>query len=386
MRRVFFAVSATMFVDALLYLAIVPLLPWYADRFGLSTFEAAVLLAAYPVAFLLSTTPAGWLAGRVGPRRVVIAGTGFFLAATVLFAVAPSGDVLIGARFLQGIGGGIGWAAAMAWLTGNTAPQDRSRRIGAISGVLSAGAVAGPALGALADVTSPAFAFSIAGVIGAVALVATILAPAGVQLPQDPPLHATLGRLLRHPLVLCSLALALADAAAVASIDLLAPLALGRAGVSSTAIGVAIGTGAALGILAGWTAGRVGERIGSFRVAIVGGIGLGVMPFLLIAPLPTWAVLGVLVAVGPFFPILMTGIFPLMSAAADDLGLSHGTGNALANMVWSAGFAVVPLTVAPIADAAGDPLAYALAGIIVVGLLVVAVMMRSRARRLSLSH
>ena len=74
MRRVFVAVAATMFVDALLYLAIVPLLPWYAERFDLTKFEAAVLLAGYPLAFLITVTPAGWLAGRLGPRRVVIAG------------------------------------------------------------------------------------------------------------------------------------------------------------------------------------------------------------------------------------------------------------------------------------------------------------------------
>ena len=91
-------------------------------------------------------------------------------------------------------------------------------------------------------------------------------------------------------------------------------------------------------------------------------------------------------AIGPFFPILMTGVFPLMNAAADDIGLSHGTANALPNMVWSAGFAVTPLIVAPIAQAAGDPVAYALAALVVFALLGIAVVMRSRARNLSLSH
>ncbi len=375
-----------MFVDSLLYLAIVPLLPWYANRFDLSTFEVALLLAAYPITFLLTTIPAGWIAGRVGPRRVVIAGTSFFVFATALFAWAPSGEVIIIARLLQGIGGGVGWSAAMAWLTGNTAPERRSRTIGAISGVLSAGAVAGPLLGALAGATSPVLAFSIAGAIGVVAIIATLLSPVGVVLPRDPALHHTLSRLLHHPLVLCSLCLALADAASVAAIDLLAPLWLGDQGVSTTAIGIAIAVGAVLGIAAGWGAGRVGERVGSFRVAMIGGIGLALMPWLLVAPLPTWGVLAVLIAIGPFFPILMTGIFPLMSMAADDLGLSHGTANALANMVWSAGFAVTPLLVAPIAVHFGDQAAYAVIGVIVIVLLITAALMRSRARNLSLSH
>ena len=386
MRRLYLAVSTTMFVDSLLYLAIIPLLPWYAERFHLSTFQAAVLLAGYPLTFLLVTTPAGWLAGRVGARRVVIGGICFFIAATVLFAWAPSGNAIVVARLLQGVGGGVGWAAAMSWMTGNTPPERRSRAVGMVSGVTSAGAVAGPLLGALAGATSTTLAFGIAGALGVVALGATLLAPAGAQLPRDPALHTTLGRLLGHPLVIASLAFSLADAAGVAAVDLLAPLHLGANGVSSTTIGIAIGAGAVLGIIASQIAGRVGERVGSFPVALVGGVGLGLMPALLILPLPDWGVLAVLVLIGPFFPILMTGVFPLMTAAADDLGLSHGTANALPNMLWSGGFAVIPLLMAPIATAFNDATAYALAAGTVAILLAVAVLMRSRARQLSLSH
>ena len=115
--------------------------------------------------------------------------------------------------------------------------------------------------------------------------------------------------------------------------------------------------------------------VAGFWRDIAGGTRLGVSA----------GVTAVLVAIGPFFPILMTGVFPLMTAAADDLGLSHGTANALPNMVWSAGFAVTPLIVAPIAQATGDPVAYALAAAVVFILLGIAVLMRARARNLSLS-
>jgi hypothetical protein len=110
------------------------------------------------------------------------------------------------------------------------------------------------------------------------------------------------------------------------------------------------------------------------------------MPLILVFPLPSWAILGVLVAIGPFFPILMTGMFPLITHAADDLGLSHGTGSALANMVWSGGFAVTPLVVAPIAQAVGDPVAYALAAAVVVLLLGAAVVLRQEAKARGLAH
>ena len=62
-------VGPSLETDSLLYLAIVPLLPWYADEFGLGRVGAALLLAGYPVSFLLVTAPAGWLASRLGARR-----------------------------------------------------------------------------------------------------------------------------------------------------------------------------------------------------------------------------------------------------------------------------------------------------------------------------
>ncbi|MFM9123752.1 MAG: hypothetical protein ACKOSO_00910, partial [Actinomycetota bacterium] len=88
----------------------------------------------------------------------------------------------------------------------------------------------------------------------------------------------------------------------------------------------------------------------------------------------------------PIFPLLMTGMFPLITLAADDLGLSHGTGSALANMVWSGGFALTPLAIAPIAQAIGDPVAYALAAAAVALFLGAAVVFRQQAKARGLAH
>ena len=48
-RRITVAVGLSMFVDAALYLAVIPLLPHYVDRFGLSSLQAGAVVAAYPV-------------------------------------------------------------------------------------------------------------------------------------------------------------------------------------------------------------------------------------------------------------------------------------------------------------------------------------------------
>jgi MFS family permease len=379
-RRIFAAVGTTMLVDSLLYLAILPLLPYYSERFDLSTTETALLLSGYQIAFVATAVPSGWLAGRYGPRRVVIAGLICFTASSAVFAFAPTVAILLVARALQGIAGGIGWSAAMSWLTENSPPERRSRNVGLVSGILSAGAVAGPGVGALAGATSPELAFGLVAAAGAIALVLTLLAPAGRTPPRDPPMLETSAKLIRNRLVLTALCFAGVQASGIAALDLLAILELGRRGESTLTIGLALSIGAVLGIGAGGVAGRLGERFGSFRLCLGAGAILSLLPLVAAFGLPTWALLGLLFLVGPLFPALMTGVFPITTAGADQLGLAHGTANGFVNVCWSGMFGVVPLVVGPLSQATGDAVAYVTTFALMVALLGTAVALRTTSR------
>ena len=98
MRRIKVAVGLSMSVDAALYLAVVPLLPHYADEFDLSRVEAGIIVACYPALVLVVSVPAGALVGRYGGRQLMIVAGALFTAATLAFAFAPSAEVLGGAR------------------------------------------------------------------------------------------------------------------------------------------------------------------------------------------------------------------------------------------------------------------------------------------------
>ena len=69
-RRITIAVGVSMFVDASLYLAVLPLLPRYADQFNLNTFQAGLVLAAYPVSVPFVSLGCIVLVPRVGARRI----------------------------------------------------------------------------------------------------------------------------------------------------------------------------------------------------------------------------------------------------------------------------------------------------------------------------
>lgn len=117
-------VSAIVFVDTMLYAALTPLLPDYADEFGLSKGAAGVLVAVYAVGVLAGAVPAGISAARLGPKRVSLAGLVVVAGASVVFAFAGDVWTLGAARFLQGVGSALAWAGGLAWLI-SAAPRGR---------------------------------------------------------------------------------------------------------------------------------------------------------------------------------------------------------------------------------------------------------------------
>ena len=116
MRRIVVVCGSIVFVDAMLFGAIIPLLPGFADDYDLTKLEAGLLLVAYGGGTLVGGLPAGFLVGRIGPKRGVIVGLVLLFAASLLFAVAGDPLALGLARFAQGVSSSMTWAGALAWV------------------------------------------------------------------------------------------------------------------------------------------------------------------------------------------------------------------------------------------------------------------------------
>ena len=89
----------------------------------------------------------GSLGDRYGRRRIFVLGTAVFAAASLLCAVAPTIELLIAARGLQGIGGALLTPGSLAIIAASFDPHDRGRAIGAWSGLGGIAGAAGPFLG-----------------------------------------------------------------------------------------------------------------------------------------------------------------------------------------------------------------------------------------------
>ena len=89
----------------------------------------------------------GSLGDRYGRRRVFAVGVASFALASAACGLAPDAAALIAARLVQGVGGALLTPASLAMLEASFAPADRSRAIGAWSGLGGLATATGPLVG-----------------------------------------------------------------------------------------------------------------------------------------------------------------------------------------------------------------------------------------------
>ena len=115
-------------------------LPSIQDDLGFSQASLAWVVNAYLIAFGGLLLLAGRLGDLVGRRRVFLIGLAVFTAASLLCAVAQSQEVLVAARFVQGIGGALTSAVILGMIvTMFPEPREQAKAIGVYSFVASAG-------------------------------------------------------------------------------------------------------------------------------------------------------------------------------------------------------------------------------------------------------
>ena len=143
------------FVDAIGFMIVLPLLPFYATRLSASPETVGRLIASFSIAQLLSAPVWGRVSDRYGRRPALLIGLSASAVAFAVFGIADAVWLLFASRIVQGAGGGT-TGVAQAYVADTVEPKDRARALGWLSSATAAGVIFGPAIASFAFALGPA--------------------------------------------------------------------------------------------------------------------------------------------------------------------------------------------------------------------------------------
>ncbi|HEX5414253.1 MAG TPA: MFS transporter [Chloroflexota bacterium] len=368
-RSSLLVVYLTVFVDLLGFGIILPILPFYAERFGADGFWVGAVLTAYSGAQFIAAFFLGRVSDRIGRRPVLLASLAGSAISLALTGLAGSLVVLLASRVLAGAFGG-SIATAQAYIADSTDESNRTKYLGMLGATIGMGFVFGPAIGAGLS----GFGFS-AAAFAAAALAAANLVFGFFKLPETrptwarwtprpSPARAALESLC-HPTIRPALAAIFLATTAFAGMEAtFALLGQERFGLDAGGMGLIFTlVGVVIAIVQGGLVGRLNAALGERRLALTGAglmaVGLLVLPFM-----PTLAVcilaLGVLAVgqgfVSPTLPSLLS-----LATSAGEQGETLGIGQSAS----AAARAVGPLIAGWLFDL-GPALPYIVGAVLIV--------------------
>src|SRR4051812_10006785 len=143
----FLITSIGLFMVALDNLVVTTALPAIRADLGSSLADLEWMVNAYTLTFAVLLLTGAALGDRFGRRFVFVIGLAIFTAGSAAAALAPSSEVLILARAIQGVGGAIVTPLTLTILSAGVPLERRAVALGAWGGVGGLAVAIGPVVG-----------------------------------------------------------------------------------------------------------------------------------------------------------------------------------------------------------------------------------------------
>jgi len=168
------AVFLIVLVDVLGFTIILPLLPFYAERFGASPMLIGALLAAYAACQLISGPFLGRWSDTIGRKPLLLVSQVGTCLSFILLAFAPNMTWVFLARILDGVTAG-NISLAQAAISDVTAPHERGKAFGKVGVAFGIGFLIGPALSGFLSRFGYAVPILTGAALSGLSILATIL-------------------------------------------------------------------------------------------------------------------------------------------------------------------------------------------------------------------
>lgn len=377
-----------------------PVLPLYAQSFGVGTAMIGLTITVFGAARLVVNLPAGFLSERYGRRFLLFGGPAVMALGSLASGFAPTFGWLIASRFVSGAGSAMYMTGALILLTDITTDENRGRLMSIYQGSLLAGVAIGPAVGGF---VAQAFGlaapfFLVAALAGLAMLWSFGRMPETAQRQREatPPPERREGEaapaletarqsvlsILARPgfLLVCLLTLSIFLTRTGGRLTLLPLVGENRLGMSPGALGLVFAMMAVLNLLTLAPAGTMIDKLGRKAVIVPSALLTGAALVLFAVSGEVWVFIlaGVLHGFG-------TGIVgPAPAAYAADVAPAgmRGVTMSLYRTFGDAGFVIGPVLLGSLADLAGFGWALAFNALVLVSIaLLFAVFARETLRR-----
>jgi DHA1 family tetracycline resistance protein-like MFS transporter len=324
---------ATVFFDLLGFGIVIPFLPMYAARLGISAGAIGLLLSAYSIAQFIFAPLLGRLSDRIGRRPIIMLGLFGSSLSYLIYGFTDSFAGLLISRAVHGACAAT-ISTAQAYIADTTEESKRAQAMGMIGAAFGLGFVLGPAVGGLLGTVSLR-----TPVLFAAALTFANLVFAAVWLPESrAPQEAVRGagagpgarevsreglrssfdlprRLRRHraiaPLFVVAFLMTFAIAALEATFALTVPAVYGYAAAGVG--GLLAFAGLVQAIAQGYLVGKLAPRLGEAALVVGGAAALAAG----LAPLGSWsshaALYAMLILIASGYGIGTTALTTLIS-------------------------------------------------------------------------
>jgi EmrB/QacA subfamily drug resistance transporter len=151
-------------------------LPAIQDDLGVGLSELEWIVTGYALTFAAFMLTGGKLADLLGRRLIFVVGLTIFTLSSLACGLADSGEVLIAARIVQGVGAALMNPATLSIITATFPPEQRGAAIGIWAGVSALALAIGPLVGGLlTEHASWSWIFFVNVPVGVLAIAASFL-------------------------------------------------------------------------------------------------------------------------------------------------------------------------------------------------------------------